>query len=99
VVRREKPGALFTHDGSFAQPARRARHPVCNMIVILEGLDLPAPLTIDDLPRWRNGGADARALTPDGYFGAPNPVDPDLWRHYDETARIMGRALARNGAG
>ncbi|QCI63218.1 creatininase family protein [Phreatobacter stygius] len=53
----------------------------------------PTKLTRDDLPAWRNGGADARALTPDGYFGAPNPVDPDLWRHFDETARIMAEAL------
>ncbi len=54
----------------------------------------PTALTAADLPRWRKGGADARELTPDGYFGAPNPIDPDLWRHFDETAKIMGRALA-----
>lgn len=53
----------------------------------------PTKLTRDDLPAWRKGGAHARALTPDGYFGAPNPVDPELWRHFDETAKIMAEAL------
>jgi creatinine amidohydrolase len=53
----------------------------------------PTPLTVDDLPEWRKGGEAARRLTPDGYFGAPNPVDPELWRHYDETAKIMARAI------
>jgi creatinine amidohydrolase len=53
----------------------------------------PTQLTLDDLAEWRKGGAAARRLTPDGYFGAPNPIDPELWRHFDETARIMARAL------
>ena len=54
----------------------------------------PTALTAADLPRWRKGGAEARALTPDGYFGAPNPVDPELWRHFDETAKIMAAAIS-----
>jgi creatinine amidohydrolase len=54
----------------------------------------PTQLTPDDLAEWRKGGEAARRVTPHGYFGAPNPVDPELWRHYDETARIMARALA-----
>jgi creatinine amidohydrolase len=53
----------------------------------------PTNLTLDDLKVWRQGGEAARRLTPAGYFGSPNPVDPDLWRHYDETARIMAAAL------
>ncbi|MEN3379816.1 MAG: creatinine amidohydrolase [Hyphomicrobiales bacterium] len=53
----------------------------------------PTQLTIDDLQSWRAGGEAARKLTPDGYFGAPNPIDPELWRHFDETARIMAAAL------
>lgn len=59
----------------------------------LRGLP-PTALTAEDLPRWRKGGDDARALTPDGYFGDPNPIDPDLWRHFDETARIMAAAIS-----
>jgi creatinine amidohydrolase len=53
----------------------------------------PTRLTPADLAEWRTGDAAARKLTPDGYFGAPNPVDPDLWRHFDEQARIMAAAL------
>ncbi|HXT06063.1 MAG TPA: creatininase family protein [Roseiarcus sp.] len=56
----------------------------------------PTALTTADLPRWRKGGAEARALTPDGYFGAPNPIDPELWRHFDETAKIMAAAISRD---
>ena len=58
----------------------------------LRGLP-PTRLDAADLAEWRTGGEAARRLTPDGYFGAPNPVDPDLWRYYDETARIMAAAL------
>lgn len=54
----------------------------------------PTNLTLDDLHSWREGGEAARRLTPDGYFGAPNPIDPELWRHFDETARIMAAAVA-----
>jgi creatinine amidohydrolase len=55
----------------------------------------PTRLTMDDLKEWRKGGDAARRLTPHGYFGAPNPVDPELWRHFDEIARIMADALNR----
>jgi creatinine amidohydrolase len=55
----------------------------------------PTNLTADDLAVWRTGGEAARRLTPDGYFGAPNPIDPELWRHFDLTARIMAAAIAR----
>ncbi len=54
----------------------------------------PVDLTVDDLKAWREGGEAARRLTPQAYFGAPNPVDPELWRFFDETARIMATALA-----
>jgi creatinine amidohydrolase len=55
----------------------------------------PTSLTAEDLNIWRKGGEAARQLTPNGYFGAPNPIDPDLWRFYEETARIMAEAIAR----
>jgi len=54
----------------------------------------PTRLTLADLQEWRQGGEAARRITPDGYFGAPNPADPQLWRHYDETARLMAVAVA-----
>ncbi len=54
----------------------------------------PTRLGPDDLAEWRRGGEHARRLTPDGYFGAPRPIDPDLWRHYDLIARAMARAIA-----
>lgn len=54
----------------------------------------PTQLDRTNLDAWRNGGEAARRLTPDGYFGAPQPIDPDLWRHFDETARIMADAVA-----
>jgi creatinine amidohydrolase len=57
----------------------------------------PTQLTSSDLQRWRMGGEEARRLTPDGYFGAPRPIDPDLWRHFDITARIMAKAIADGG--
>jgi creatinine amidohydrolase len=55
----------------------------------------PTQLDAADLAAWRTGAEAARRLTPDGYFGAPNPVDPDLWRSFDETARIMAAAISR----
>ena len=56
---------------------------------------VPTQLTTEDLREWRKGGEAARRVTPDGYFGAPNPIDPELWRHFDETARIMADALIK----
>jgi creatinine amidohydrolase len=55
----------------------------------------PTQLDRTDLDAWRQGGEAARRLTPAGYFGAPQPIDPDLWRHFDETARIMAAAVAK----
>ena len=49
---------------------------------------------MQDLERWHKGGEEAKAVTPDGYFGAPNPIDPDLRRHFDLTARVTAKALA-----
>ena len=63
--------------------------------IIVFPTPLMTQLTMDDLAEWRKGGAAARRLTPDGYFGAPNPIDPELWRHFDETARIMAAALTK----
>jgi creatinine amidohydrolase len=54
----------------------------------------PTHLDADDLADWRSGGEAARRLTPAGYFGAPNPVDPDLWRYFDLTARAMAAAIS-----
>ena len=54
----------------------------------------PTRLGPDDLAEWRKGGEHARRLTPDGYFGAPRPIDPELWRHYDLIARAMAEAIA-----
>jgi creatinine amidohydrolase len=59
----------------------------------LRGLP-PTQLDMDDLAEWRTGDAAARRLTPDGYFGAPNPVDPELWRFFDEQARLMAAAIS-----
>lgn len=55
----------------------------------------PTRLGPEDLAEWRRGGEHARRVTPDGYFGAPRPVDPDLWRHYDITARTIAEAIRR----
>jgi len=59
---------------------------------ILDALE-PTSLDHGDLVAWRQGGERARSLTPRGYFGAPQPVDPDLWRHYDFTARAMAQTI------
>ena len=64
----------------------------------LRGLP-PTQLDAAGLAEWRTGGEAARRLTPNGYFGDPNPVDPDLWRLFDETARIMAAALDTEEAG
>lgn len=52
----------------------------------------PTELTSADLAEWRRGGEHAARVTPDGYFGAPRPVDPDLWRAYEYQADAMTRA-------
>jgi creatinine amidohydrolase len=85
-------GALGVHADEYETAAIVRYFPE---IVDYEALrDLPpTQLTMDDLAEWRKGGEAARRLTPDGYLGAPNPVDPELWRHFDEMARIMAAAL------
>ncbi len=51
----------------------------------------PTNLTIKDLDIWRKGGAEARALTPQGYFGDPTGANPERGR--DET-EAYGRIAA-----
>lgn len=86
-------GILGVHADEYETAAMVRYHPEMVDFNALRRLE-PTRLTLDDLAAWRTGGEAARRLTPDGYFGAPNPVDPDLWRHYAETARIMGAAIA-----
>jgi creatinine amidohydrolase len=54
----------------------------------LDGLE-PTRLGPDDLAIWREGGEHARRVTPQGFFGAPKPQDPFLWRLYDRMATAM----------
>ena len=85
-------GKLGVHADEFETAAIVRYFPDTVDYDALKGL--PATdLTMDDLADWRKGGEEPRRLTPDGYFGDPNPVDPDLWRHYDETARVMAEAI------
>ncbi|UFN46866.1 creatininase family protein [Roseomonas sp. OT10] len=86
-------GLLGVHADEYETAAMVRYHPETVDYDALRGLP-PTRLTEADLAEWRQGAEAARRLTPDGYFGAPNPVDPDLWRHYDETARVMAAALA-----
>ena len=90
-------GVFGVHADEYETAAMVRYYPETVDFDALRGLE-PTKLTVDDLAAWRRGGADARRLTPDGYFGAPNPVDPDLWRTYDETARIMAGAIVRAAA-
>lgn len=53
----------------------------------------PTDLDHGDLARWRRGGAEAKAVTPLGYFGDPHPRDPDLWRTYVYQAVGMAAAV------
>lgn len=86
-------GTFGVHADEYETAAMVRYHPETVDFEALRGLE-PTALTADDLAEWRKGGAAARRLTPNGYFGDPNPVDPDLWRFYDETAKIMARAIA-----
>ncbi|WP_424138760.1 FAD-dependent monooxygenase [Roseomonas chloroacetimidivorans] len=85
-------GMLGVHADEYETAAIMRYHPETVDYDALRGLE-PTNLTLADLQEWRKGGASARRITSDGYFGAPNPVDPDLWRHYDETARLMAAAI------
>ncbi|MCP9951446.1 creatininase family protein [Actinomadura madurae] len=53
----------------------------------------PTDLTVEDLARWRKGGEHAKAVTPLGYFGDPQPRDPMLWRVYTWMADAMAQAV------
>jgi creatinine amidohydrolase len=45
----------------------------------------PTKLTLEDLMLWSKGGAEARRLTPQGYFGDPTLADPEKGRDEIET--------------
>jgi len=85
-------GILGVHADEFETAAMVRYFPDTVDYDALRNLE-PTHLTLQDLQDWRKGGDEARRLTPDGYFGAPNPVDPELWRHYDETAKVMAAAI------
>ena len=87
-------GILGVHADEYETAAMVRYFPETVDFDALENVS-PTQLTMKDLESWRAGGDAPRRLTPDGYFGAPNPVDPNLWRHFDETARIMAAAVAR----
>ncbi len=50
----------------------------------------PTNLTFDDLLVWRNGGTNARKVTPQGYFGDPATASPERGRK--EMEAYGGRA-------
>ena len=87
-------GILGVHADEYETAAMVRYFPETVDFDALENVS-PTQLTMKDLESWRAGGDAPRRLTPNGYFGAPNPVDPNLWRHFDETARIMASAVAR----
>jgi creatinine amidohydrolase len=90
-------GILGVHADEYETAAMIRYFPETVNFSALERLQ-PTTLTMNDLQSWRKGGDAPRRLTPDGYFGAPNPIDPNLWRHFDETARIMAEAVVRSEA-
>ncbi|MFF3765341.1 creatininase family protein [Streptomyces sp. NPDC001922] len=49
----------------------------------------PTGLGREDLTEWRKGGEHARRVTPQGFFGAPSPKDPFLWKFHQRMARAM----------
>ncbi|MFG2140938.1 creatininase family protein [Streptomyces sp. NPDC048650] len=49
----------------------------------------PTGLSATDLAEWRKGGEHARRVTPQGFFGAPSPRDPFLWRFHQRMAGAM----------
>ena len=92
LTRFRTTGTFGVHADEYETAAMVRYHPETVDFDALEHLP-PTTLTRDDLPAWRQGGPAATSLTPGGYFGAPNPVDPDLWRHYEDTARLMAQAI------
>ncbi|MCF3141771.1 creatininase family protein [Streptomyces platensis] len=53
----------------------------------------PTGLDAEDLAEWRKGGEHARRVTPQGYFGAPRPRDPFLWRFHQRMAGAMANIV------
>ncbi len=53
----------------------------------------PTGLGPQDLAEWRKGGEHARQVTPQGFFGAPCPKDPFLWRFHQRMARAMANVV------
>jgi creatinine amidohydrolase len=51
----------------------------------------PTNLTVDDLLVWQKGGAEARKVTPLGYFGDPTTASPERGR---EEIQAYGRTVA-----
>jgi creatinine amidohydrolase len=87
-------GILGVHADEYETAAMVRYHPDLVAFDVLPELE-PTRLDERDLQRWRMDGEEARAVAPDGYFGARQPIDPDLWRHYDLTARAMADAVVR----
>jgi len=57
----------------------------------------PTQLTYSDVPRWQQGGATAREMTPLGYFGAPADYKRDLeeiQKYYDALPGMYAEAIA-----
>ena len=52
----------------------------------------PTNLTFDNLLVWRKGGMEARAITPNGYFGDPTKANPERGR---EEIEAYGRIAAK----
>ena len=88
--RRSRKGAI----GLVELDRDEARLGVRDFVKLARNFDEEFAPFIDRIIRILGGEA-ARRLTPDGYFGAPNPIDPELWRHFDETARNMAAALSK----
>ena len=54
----------------------------------------PTRLTLEDLEIWRHGGAEARSITPQGYFGDPTRASPEKGREEIEAyGKIAAEAI------
>ncbi|MFE0380677.1 creatininase family protein [Streptomyces inhibens] len=58
----------------------------------------PTGLGAEDLMEWRKGGEHARRVTPQGFFGAPSPRDPFLWRFHQRMAAAMADLVTTAGS-
>lgn len=56
----------------------------------------PTNLTLKDLMVWRKGGAEARKLTPQGYFGNPGSANPEKGKELMETYGKVAAELIEN---